>query len=400
MRGEGKKQENGFVYCLDTSPTTQSRTLTILDWLQKQGIRHDYLKPTFTPSKYVLTKRLAKRLNIGLVQCGLIDGIAFLLTALPRLAKERISHKGRVIAIICFESWHLYPYIWVYKRVLGYQIIVDYGYPAVDRSSVSIPQGYKEEMMNIEESLNHKGLCLLVETPAQVERVMGMYSKPSVLTHYVLKSTGLTEETRSVTRVPVQDFSESQEYILFRGTLNEESGILDAIDEFLLHTSENAASELILLIHGRGFYEKEIKKVVNECQRIRFCSDYLPSHEIERMMLEASAIIGQFNMSSQRTKVTIPHKFIESLTLNKLFMTPCHIPLESYLSRLLPINELNKIRESSSPLRTWLELVDSKTKILSAERIRKASKSTLDSMKETNTRSLRMVVSNPIQKLQ
>lgn len=397
MRGEGESQENDFVYCFDTSPTTQSRTLTILDWLQKNGVRHEYVTPTFTPSKSFLAKKLAKKLKLEIAQCGLVDGIAFLLAALPRLARERISQKGRIMCIICFESWHLYPYLWVFKRILGYQIIVDYGYPAVDRSSVSIPQGYKEKMMGIEESLNHKGLCLLVETPAQVERVIDMYSKPSVLTHYVLKSTGLTEEKRSSTRMPIQDFSKGPRYILFRGTLNDESGILDIIGDFLFHTSGNSASELNLLIHGRGFYEEEIRNIVKRRQKIRFCSDYLPSHEIQRMMLEAYAIIGQFNMSSQRTRVTIPHKFIESLTLNKLFMTPCHIPLEYYLTRLLPLNELKKIKESICPLRTWLELVDSETEILSAERIRIAAITTLESMKEVNTRSLRLALRKPIE---
>ena len=123
-------------------------------------------------------------------------------------------------------------------------------------------------------------------------------------------------------------------YILFRGRLNYESGILNIIDLFKEFTANN--NEVKLVIQGQGILEKEVTKKLQSIsnENIIFINKFISNKNIERLMKNSLGILGQFHNYKNRLNYTIPNKYFESLRLSKIYITPNWDPLKKpYLEK-------------------------------------------------------------------
>jgi hypothetical protein len=157
---------------------------------------------------------------------------------------------------------------------------------------------------------------------------------------------------------------------------------------FLTYCQSNPAFCWNLLVHGRGEFQDDVALLASSTDRISFTSQHLTAPQLRLMMSHSEAIIGQFNLSSSRPYLTVPHKFVESLKLNKLYLTPFRPPLEFYLSKLLRRKLLDILKASTDPFTDWLILLTKYPNFISSYDIQYASKATLNAMDATNKSSL------------
>ena len=119
-------------------------------------------------------------------------------------------------------------------------------------------------------------------------------------------------------------------FILFRGRLNYESGILEIIKSFHEYSVNKKKNKIKLVIQGRGMLEKKVieKLKILATKDIIFINKFISNKNMEKIMKSSIAILGQFNNYQNRLNYTIPNKYYEALKLNKLYITPSWDPLK------------------------------------------------------------------------
>jgi len=377
-----------LVYCINAYPRPQSRTQTILQWLNQNNIKYVYVTPGFKPSLNIVFRKIFSSICSNYYHSRLIDGLFLALSIYPSLIWQSFFRRKECTVLVCFESWEIYPFLIIYRLFRIARVVVDLGYPAADISAASLPKNYIQRVTILEQNLNQSGVNLLVESEQQCERVKASLSKPIIYAHFVLESTGLIDPA-SKPRVGLPSFlGPCSNYILFRGTLNQESGILESARSFGTYLKRNPGFPLDLVIHGSGELKLELQKLIASLERVYYFPDYLEAAELCQLMRGASATIGQFNVYSPRLLLTIPHKFVESLKLYKLYMTPLFPPTEFYLKSLLKVDSFNRIMNSRDPFSEWLSMIHDDKSICQSPSIQRASLETLEHMKHINQKSM------------
>ncbi len=241
--------------------------------------------------------------------------------------------------IVLFKSHLIYPFIFIFSKFIKKVIIIDFGYPFEDATSyknIFIKSIYKYIELNF---LNAKNINLLLESKSQINRLKNLYQSSSLFCHYMTESKGLKTNSSNLLKSNFKDCLILEDllntnYILFRGRLNYESGILNIINLFEEFTEIN--NRLKLIIHGKGILEKEVAKKLRERSNpnIIFLDKFISNENMENMMRNSVGILGQFNNYRNRLNYTIPNKYYESLILHKYYITPNWDPLKKpYLEK-------------------------------------------------------------------
>ena len=377
-----------LVYCLNAYPRTQSRTLTIFNWLKENQVKIIHALPGFKPSLNRTLRHFIPSICTDYYRARLLDGLFLALSIYPSIFWQSIFKRRNCIVFVCFESWDLYPFLWIYRLMGIAKVVVDLGYPAEDISAASLPSGYIQKVSALENFLNHSGINILLESEQQSLRVKTLLPKSSVFPHFVLESSGLDYVADSTQACYPAFLDPYSKYILFRGTLNQESGILQVVHTFSAYLAKFPDFPLNLIVHGSGQFKSELQKLVSSLHRVYYFSEFIEAPVLHNLMSSATAIVGQFNVSSPRPLLTIPHKFVEALSLGKLYMTPFFPPMEFYLYKLLQPDYLNCIKLSSDPFLDWLSILHNDPSICDTPLIQSASIATLDRMKAINQKSL------------
>ena len=377
-----------LVYCINAYPRPQSRTQTILRWLNQNHVKYIYVTPTFRPNLTILFRRFFSQACIDYYHLRIVKGLFLVLSIYPSLIWQSFFRRNECTVLVCFESWEIYPFLAIFRLFRIARVVVDLGYPAVDISAVSLPKNYIRRVTALEQNLNQQSLNLLVESEQQCERIRSRFSKPFIFANFVLESVGLSITNLRPIDGPANCISPCSNYILFRGTLNKESGILESVRTFGTYLNRHPNFPFDLVIHGSGVHKLELQKLILSLERVYYLPEYLEASELCQLMIGASAIIGQFNVSSPRLLLTIPHKFVESLRLCKLYMTPSLPPTEFYLKSLMKADNLNQIINSKDPFLEWLSIIHDDKFLCQSPSIQRASLETLERMKCINQKSM------------
>lgn len=241
--------------------------------------------------------------------------------------------------IVLFKSHLIYPFIFIFSKIIKKVIIVDFGYPFEDNSSykkIIIKSIYNHIERNF---LNARNINLLLESKSQIIRLKKQFNSSNLFCHYMTESNLFKNnsenlfESDSEDNDALENISQTN-YILFRGRLNYESGILNIIDLFKEFTANN--NKVKLVIQGQGILEKEVTKKLQSIsnENIIFINKFISNKNMERLMKNSLGILGQFHNYKNRLNYTIPNKYFESLRLSKIYITPNWDPLKKpYLEK-------------------------------------------------------------------
>ncbi|MDC3019741.1 glycosyltransferase [Prochlorococcus sp. AH-736-E15] len=268
-----------------------------------------------------------------------------------------IKNKKITGIIVLFKSHLIYPFIFIFSKFIKKTILIDFGYPFEDNSN------YKNNFIKfiykcIEHNfLNDKNINILLESKSQIIRLKKQFKYSNLYCHYMTKSKGLTNQLDNSDEANYQDRIDLEKllnsnYILFRGRLNYESGILKIIDLFREFTLLN--DQINLIIHGEGILEKQVAQKLQEksFKNIIFINKFISNNNMEKLMKNAIGILGQFNNYKNRLNLTIPNKYYEALKLHKFYITPNWDPIKKpYLEKT---NSLFPSIDKNYNLTKWL----------------------------------------------
>ncbi len=302
--------------------------------------------------------------------------------------------------LILFKSHLFYPFIFIVSKFIKKNIIIDYGYPFEDNSS------YKNKLIKniykyIELSfLNSKNINLLLESKSQIIRLEKQFKLSNLYCHYMTKSKGFYTNSDYLNESDFDNFQEitniiASNYILFRGRLNYESGILSIID--LFHEFAIKKNKLKLVIQGKGILERKVTKKLKiiSNSNIIFINKFISNKNMEILMKNSIGILGQFHNYKNRLNYTIPNKYYESLKLHKFYITPNWEPLKKpYLEKT---NLLFPTIDENYNLNKWLidnsDFLINNKKMISKE-IKNISNECITWHKLINKESLKKIMFN------
>jgi hypothetical protein len=385
-------EKSHTVICVDTRCQTESRHQTLFESFNKHGIAYKHIQTKHLLSRSSIAKRLSRKHYIVPHIISLIDASSIFFELLPLFAHSFYSRvsKKKLILFVCFNSWYFYPYAYLLSFFPNLKLVIDLGYPFQDVSTTGLPLKFKSIISLLERPILTRPLTILLESEQQVQRLSSIYHSPIFYPYHVIKSSGL-----SVQAVPkcagLQENINPVQYILFRGTLNRESGIKEIIKDFLEYCEHNPQSTLKLYIFGRGEYSEFVDKVANEETNIIYSDTFLDDRSLTKLILSAVAMVGQFGVGEDRLAYTIPHKYIESIILRKLYLSPLSLPLYHYYSLLLTGDQLNCLSRSSRPMLYWLSLINDPVNHPSTTTIDQISTLIERELVECNNRSLSQI---------
>ena len=353
-----------------------SRSLSIIDTYE-----------SISKSKTIFVKSKNKFLILRFFK------VLFILIRLILLKNKKI--KG---IIVLFKSHLIYPFIFIFNKIIKKVIIIDFGYPFEDNSSykkIIIKTIYKFIERNF---LNASNINLLLESKSQIIRLKKQFKSSNLFCHYMTESkvfknnSDILGESDSEGNDALENLSRTN-YFLFRGRLNYESGILNIIDFFKEFTEIH--NEIKLVIQGQGILEKEVTKKLESIsnKNIFFINKFISNKNIERLMKNSIGILGQFYNYKNRLNYTIPNKYFESLRLSKIYITPNWDPLKKpYLEKT---NLIFPIIKENYNLKQWLVdntnyLIENKKMI--DDEMRSISNQCISWHKSINKKTLRRII--------
>jgi hypothetical protein len=378
------------VICINTRLEAESRRLTLFEYLKTRDIHYQYRTSILNTRSSKLGQRLARRHYIIPHALSLFDSSYILFGLISYLISYNLFSVNRKIItiIVCFNSWYLYPSAFILSYFPKVQLVVDLGYPIDDISTIGLPYNFKRIVRFLENFIYSRPINILVESKEQQARLQSVYSSPKFYTFHVLNSSGLSLNSQTVLPGINKLQNPHLRYILFRGTLNPESGITNIITDFIDFKQHNPSCDIKLYIKGNGEFASQVLDKACEYDDIIFIDSYLDNDSLTTLMAESAAMIGQFGTSDRRLNYTLPHKFIEAIKLRKLYLSPLSLPIEEYYRLLLSSNELELLRHSHRPLSFWLSLLQDSNRIPTFEQIIHASKVIEDELTSVNHASL------------
>lgn len=94
--------------------------------------------------------------------------------------------------------------------------------------------------------------------------------------------------------------------VVYTGSLEKRYGINNIVEGFILNNNKN----IVLEIYGRGDYEKELKKVCDTNQNIRY-KGFVSNREILKVQREADFLINARAAEDEYVKYSFPSKTLE-----------------------------------------------------------------------------------------
>lgn len=312
------------------------------------------------------------------------------------------KYKNITGIIVLFKSHLLYPFFFVFSKFFKKVIIFDLGYPFQDNSSYE--NKLIKNIYNLIEIifLNNKNTNLLLESDSQIIRLRKKFIHSNLFSHYMTESKGFDKNLDILIdsiseEIAILENLRDVNFILFRGRLNYESGILEIIKSFHEYSVNKKKNKIKLVIQGRGMLEKKVieKLKILATKDIIFINKFISNKNMEKIMKSSIAILGQFNNYQNRLNYTIPNKYYEALKLNKLYITPSWDPLKHpYLEKTKLIFPLI---DQNYNFKLWL--IDNlefllKDKSLIDKDIKKISKECLNWHRLNNKETLKNIMFN------
>jgi hypothetical protein len=118
---------------------------------------------------------------------------------------------------------------------------------------------------------------------------------------------------------------DGREFMLFRGSFTMEAGI-DKLWNLSLSLPSNS-SVIVVIATNRKF--EDVFPSYKLHKNIIWISRWLSYGEIRWLYQSSTLVFGQLN-STIRTKRTIPHKLFEASYFSKPYVTPAHIPVQTF----------------------------------------------------------------------
>lgn len=213
-------------------------------------------------------------------------------------------------------------------------ICSDLGYPIIDIPSIAIWR--KLIYMLSDLLLVLVSTRVLVESKSQVTRLTSyFYLAPYVIRKiypfFVLPQAHLSFNI-SRQPSPINPPVLPRSYLLFRGRLNLESGILILLNAFLKSSSSPSHAKPSLFILGYGKFSQECHLSSFKYPHIiKFCHHHVSSEFLYNATSSSLITVGQLNANVPRLKYTLPHKFFESMVLSKIYLTPLYPPFIDFV---------------------------------------------------------------------
>jgi len=252
------------------------------------------------------------------------NSILTLLSCLRLLLCLRLSKEQAVINVfsIAFQS---YPLVLVTRLIFPRSLIhYDLGYLVADIPYLS---HWRRFTIRILESFSLRLADLIsLESKAQIQR--SFFSDPHIneklFNLYVgCPNLNLTHRTLPILNFPPESCNDKKCYFLFRGKLNAECGILYALNAFI--RTLNVFSEVpLFVIQGSGSQSEAVRSFINDnllSHHVILIERYVTEEEICYLQKNALFSIGQLDVSFDRLRYTLPHKFFEAMALNSLYLT-------------------------------------------------------------------------------
>ena len=201
--------------------------------------------------------------------------------------------------------------------------------------------------------MNQKGIYIFLESREQLKKFENKFKFPIFNIFYMIRSYGIiNKQNPKQNQLSKEDQilynNINENYILFRGRLNKESGVLNIINHFDIYSKNyniKRKNNLKLIIQGWGNQSNKVKQLIEKTNNpsIIFIPYFINNILLIRLIEKSSGIIGQFYNYQNRLNYTIPNKFYEALYFNKLYITPAWEPLRNpylnLLSNFIPLIE-------------------------------------------------------------
>lgn len=328
------------LYVVSSQRQLESRSMSLIKSLQDNNIDFTQLFSSHSSVFYRVFKVL----------------FLFICSALFVFISTFKIHKFKVIVL--YNSHPLIPFF-LFLHQLGFiRLAIDLGYPFSDNTSYS--KGAIFSLNNcIELLLTFSAVTIYLETDQQCSRLLSKFPKATLLPHFCYQSNGLIPKSSIIPNS--SDFSICSRfgnYVLFRGKLNPESGILSLISDFISYKKSNPDSLLNLVVCGSGLYSHDVSICASQKTYIYFQDQYLDSAQITNLVKSSLAMFGQYEKSFARLQYTLPHKFFEALVYQKLYISPCYDPLFDYYSRIFGLKCFVSLKNREFNLSDWLLCVE------------------------------------------
>ena len=207
-----------MIICITLQAKLDSRSCTLLDFLKnKKG--HN-IKLIICKNRFLLIRLLSIIFNLLMIM----------------IMNLKYKEEGRKIYFL-FNNHLIYPIALLIHNLNIIKVIVDLGYSFKEHTS------YKKEFIKkiylfIENQIiQAKGLNILLESDQQVKLYKKRFFKANFYKFYMINSFGINFQGKLDTNsISLKDkkFLKYINYpfLLFRGRLNKESGILNIIEQF------------------------------------------------------------------------------------------------------------------------------------------------------------------------
>lgn len=156
---------------------------------------------------------------------------------------------------------------------------------------------------------------ILVETEAQKEyfvQKLGVAREKAVVTY-----TGVDEAKFHFD----QSVQKNEKFtVLFRGRITQEAGLKYVLEAAKI--LERDSVDFLVVGYGWGPAKREFDEILknNSFSNITFISKHVATDELNRLMLQCHASLGQFS-DNERVERTIPHKAFEAMVLKLPYIT-------------------------------------------------------------------------------
>lgn len=216
------------------------------------------------------------------------------------------------LIILGFNSRLLIIPVLIFKKILKTKVIYDIGYPITDIPDFNI---FKRKIFDFLDFIAVKNFDLIIlESAEQVKFYKKFKVNKLVMFSYI--------EFGNYTQSSNLNFSN---YFLFRGRLNEESGILESINFFNKYKKHGKSK---LVIHGWGKLLENVKKMIQKSPRnIILIDNFLDEVEMTNLIANSKALIGQSKKNCLRLQKTIPHKCFEAIFFEKPYLSYLYEPI-------------------------------------------------------------------------
>jgi len=244
-----------------------------------------------------------------------------------------------------FNSYLIYPLAILINKLNFSKVIIDIGYSISEHTSFKKNTIKKIYQFIENKIMNQKGIYIFLESREQLKKFKNKFKFPIFHIFYMVRSYGIIDKQnikQSLLSKEDQTFFKNinNNYILFRGRLNKESGILHIINHFDTYSKNSnikRKENLNLIIQGWGNQSNQVQQLIEKINNpsIIFIPYFISNKLLIKLLKNSSGVVGQFCNYQNRLDYTIPNKFFEALYFNKLYITPYWTPLRNpYLDLL------------------------------------------------------------------